>query len=373
MPRYLRHPVVPRSRRTTASRPSAFLQHEHHLLLMIYTAAIVLTIVPIVVAFSTLSSSSSSLIPVLVMNDTYRRRNIRTRHEHEHRQPQPLSANPLARVIHNRQWRRSCSFVLYASFRPNLADDTDEDDDDILFDNDPRDQWYSSSMTTTMIATQTALIPFGTVLATIAGIDLQFRDPTATTTSILQNTMIIPMEVWYGVLSTIPLILFAFVLDLIEEKVPALQEVSIATQRSVYNLLGGSYKPILSTVTAIILGIVAGIGEEILFRGVLQETLYQQWTNHNAFISITLSSVIFGLFHAVTPMYVLLATIASIYFGTLYLQFDTLLIPIICHSLYDIGALLYAHYTISRIPYPQLQELILGSDINDASSVTDVE
>jgi uncharacterized protein len=237
-----------------------------------------------------------------------------------------------------------------------------------LFERNPRDQWYVSNMATTMICTQAAFIPIGVVLATVVGIDLHFvqllRDP--------NNYML-----WiYGVLSTIPLVLFAVVLDTLEEKIPAIQEVSEAVLRSVYSLLGGSFKPLLAIVIAVALGTMAGVGEEILFRGILQETIYQQhWTtNYNTIISIGLSSIIFGLVHAVTPLYVVFATIASLYFGTLYtLCNGDLTIPILCHSLYDIGALLYAHHTISQLSFPKLQQLIIGGSETTTTSSANVE
>ena len=84
---------------------------------------------------------------------------------------------------------------------------------------------------------------------------------------------------------------------LVNKKIPAIQEVSEAVLRSVYSLLGGSFKPLLAVVIAVTLGIMAGVGEEILFRGILQESIYQQhWTtNYDSIISIVLSSIIFGL------------------------------------------------------------------------------
>jgi uncharacterized protein len=263
----------------------------------------------------------------------------------------------------------TASLVLLHSFFQDKNDlvtetnsiDDDSDDDDSSVVNDARDQWYTSSMTTTMVSTQAAFIPIGVVLATVIGIDLNFLQLRNYDSSLLL----------FGTLSTIPLIVFAIVLDIIEDQIPALQEVSEATLRSVYNLLGGSYKPVLATATAVVLGTVAGVGEEILFRGILQETIYQQhWTsNYNTIISIVISSIVFGLFHAVTPMYIVLATLASMYFGTLYaLCNGDLTIPILCHSIYDIGALLYAHYTISQLSFTKLQQLIVGEGSETSTS-----
>jgi hypothetical protein len=73
-----------------------------------------------------------------------------------------------------------------------------------------------------------------------------------------------------GLLWSLPLGLLAIALDLVEDKFPALQEVTKATQSSVLSLLGGTFKPVLGIATALALGAAAGIGEEMLFRGVLQ-------------------------------------------------------------------------------------------------------
>lgn len=150
----------------------------------------------------------------------------------------------------------------------------------------------------------------------------------------------------YGLLMTLPLGALAYVLDRIEEKVPALQDFTTATQRSVLALLGSTFKPGLGLFVAVSLGVAAGLGEELLFRGVLQ---YELLGRIGRFGSLGVSSVIFGLLHAVTPMYAFLATLASLYFGWLYLDTQNLLVPIVTHAVYDIGALLYAHWTVANL------------------------
>lgn len=53
---------------------------------------------------------------------------------------------------------------------------------------------------------------------------------------------------------TLPLGILAVVLDKFEDKIPALQEVTKATQRSVLALLGGKFKPVLGLIISIALG-----------------------------------------------------------------------------------------------------------------------
>lgn len=149
-----------------------------------------------------------------------------------------------------------------------------------------------------------------------------------------------------GVLLTLPLGLLAGALDLVEDKFPALQDVTKATQRSVLALLGGEFKPVIALVVSLALGCVAGLGEEMLFRGVIQ---YELASRIGTGVAVGLSSVVFGALHAVTPLYAILATLASVYFGAIYIWSSNLAVPIITHAFYDLVALLFAHWTVSRL------------------------
>ena len=167
-----------------------------------------------------------------------------------------------------------------------------------------------------------------------------------------------------GTLFAMPLGLFAAALDLVEDRFPALQDVTKATQRSVLALLGGTWKPRIAIVTALALGLVAGVGEEMLFRGILQ---YELGTRIGDLQAVGLSSVIFGALHAVTPLYAGLATVASVYFGFLYLMTGNLAVPIICHAVYDIGALMFAHWTVSKLTDSERKAIAAWDGPNNSS------
>ncbi len=83
-----------------------------------------------------------------------------------------------------------------------------------------------------------------------------------------------------------------------------------------------------------LLASLAGIGEEVLFRGFLMSWL-ESFAGH--WIALGLSSVAFGLVHAVTWVYTIFAAMAGLFFGWLYDATGerNLLVPIISHSLYD--------------------------------------
>jgi len=150
----------------------------------------------------------------------------------------------------------------------------------------------------------------------------------------------------YGILSTLPLFGLAYVLDFAEDSIPQLQDVTKATQRSVIALMGGTRKPLIALGISVLMGSAAGLGEEMLFRGILQTKLSE---NFGDIFALSSSAVIFGLLHAVTPLYAALAFVASLFFGELYLSSHNLAVPIVCHGLYDVGALLWAHYVVTKM------------------------
>ena len=170
-----------------------------------------------------------------------------------------------------------------------------------------------------------------------------------------------------GILWSVPLGALGVALDVVEDKFPALQDVTKATQSSVLSLLGGTFRPIVGTITALALGVAAGLGEEMLFRGVLQNELGIRLGSD--YLAVGIASIIFGALHAVTPLYAGLAGLASVYFGWLYLATGNLAIPIVTHAFYDWAALLYAHWTVANLNENEKQSLLewggLGGGVSD--------
>jgi uncharacterized protein len=238
-----------------------------------------------------------------------------------------------------------------------------------------KDLYYNPRSTALLIVGQSSVILIGIVLGWL------FRIPQygfMSSDVLPVNTLV--QNIQYGFVSTIPLGIFAIVLDQLESYLPALKEVGQVTQRTILSLMGNQYKPRTAFVISIVLGMIAGLGEELLFRGVIQNVLNHQLSSYVAsssflssiassfhivfpmfgsatpivldlsmIISIVLSSIIFGLLHYATTAYAILAMIASFYFGFLYvLSYSNLWIPIICHSIYDIIALYAAHYIVTK-------------------------
>jgi uncharacterized protein len=131
----------------------------------------------------------------------------------------------------------------------------------------------------------------------------------------------------YGSLGTIPL----FLLFLLLEQITAESVVTI--RRFLLDTLGPALHR-CDWADLFILAAIAGISEEVLFRGAIQSWMESSWGITAGLIG---SNILFGLVHAITPLYAVLATLVGIYLG-LSLDFGgerNLLTPIIIHGLYD--------------------------------------
>jgi membrane protease YdiL (CAAX protease family) len=76
---------------------------------------------------------------------------------------------------------------------------------------------------------------------------------------------------------------------------------------------------------AVLFGLLAGIPEEILFRGALQPTL-----------GLLLTSILFGALHAITPAYFVYATAAGAMLGVLADWSGALWMPVTAHAVIDL-------------------------------------
>jgi hypothetical protein len=86
------------------------------------------------------------------------------------------------------------------------------------------------------------------------------------------------------------------------------------------------------------ISLAAGLGEEMLFRGLLQGLFGRWW---GPWPGILAASVLFGLLHFITPTYALLAGIIGLYLGWLQQTTGNLLAVVVTHSLYDFVALVW--------------------------------
>jgi membrane protease YdiL (CAAX protease family) len=109
----------------------------------------------------------------------------------------------------------------------------------------------------------------------------------------------------------------------------------------------------------LIVAILAGAGEEILFRGLLQGGV-SAWLElyvaaHLAtVIGLAVASLLFGLMHHITRMYATICVLVGLYLGGLWILTGNLLTAIIVHALYDFLALLYLLRGSRDVPAPPL-------------------
>jgi membrane protease YdiL (CAAX protease family) len=91
-----------------------------------------------------------------------------------------------------------------------------------------------------------------------------------------------------------------------------------------------------------VISVLAGVGEEMLFRGVIQEAVAGRLDGPlGVAVALVLASLLFGLAHAITPSYAVLAGLVGLYLGGLWIATGNLLVPITAHAVYDFLALVY--------------------------------
>lgn len=96
---------------------------------------------------------------------------------------------------------------------------------------------------------------------------------------------------------------------------------------------------------------LAGVGEELLFRGFLQTWLASHFT---IMWAILVTSIIFGLLHYLSHAYFISVILMSIAFGVAYDITDSLLMVMVWHGVYDFIAL------VVLVKYPDLVGIGLG-------------
>ena len=109
--------------------------------------------------------------------------------------------------------------------------------------------------------------------------------------------------------------------------------------RQIVQILDETVLPLFRTCRLMelaVLAAMAGLGEEMLFRGVVQAaTANAVGPPRGPWLGLAVSAVTFGLLHAVTPLYCLLAGLIGIYLGGIWLATGNLLTPILAHGVYD--------------------------------------
>ena len=114
--------------------------------------------------------------------------------------------------------------------------------------------------------------------------------------------------------------------------------------------LAGSVEEVLeplllnSPARLALVAVLAGLGEEALFRGVLQSAVAAAAGPGPGLLA---AALLFGAAHFVSRAYAVLATLFGLYLGGLYLWSGNLLVPAVAHAAYDFVLLLYLRRRVS--------------------------
>jgi membrane protease YdiL (CAAX protease family) len=138
-----------------------------------------------------------------------------------------------------------------------------------------------------------------------------------------------------GLIAVLPMLAGLFLID--RYPVGPLRELKEFVDRHVVPLFQNT-----SVVQLALIALVAGIGEELLFRGLVQHAL-SEWIGppRGVWIGLAVASVIFGVCHWLTRTYAVLAGLIGIYLGLLLVLSGSVLAPMVAHGVYDFVALIY--------------------------------
>jgi membrane protease YdiL (CAAX protease family) len=134
-----------------------------------------------------------------------------------------------------------------------------------------------------------------------------------------------------GLLSCIPLLSALYLVD----------RSDWAPISRLRRLMDEQVRPIFANCKGVdlaLIALVAGVGEELFFRGWLQTVLV---TRFDVWVGILAASLIFGLSHYLSTGYAVYAFLTGIYLGVIFQASENLYIAMLIHALYDFIAMVY--------------------------------
>jgi membrane protease YdiL (CAAX protease family) len=144
----------------------------------------------------------------------------------------------------------------------------------------------------------------------------------------------------WGTAAALPV--FGYFLWSLRSRLPALVKI----RRVMVDFLGPHLRE-MRVWQVLVLSVLAGWGEETLFRGVLQEGLRVWLGTVGACVAASLA---FGAAHWLTRGYAVVTAIMGAYLGLLYEVHGGLLAPAVCHAVYDFAALLWLQKELRKPP-----------------------
>lgn len=135
-----------------------------------------------------------------------------------------------------------------------------------------------------------------------------------------------------GAMAAVPLVLI-FLLLTFRWPLGPLRQVKTFCEEEFIPSLGGS-----SWSDMALIALSAGVGEEMLFRGVLQSSL-GAWLGIGW--GLVIASLLFGLLHPISIPYIVVTAVVGLFLGGAFLLTGNLLMVIVTHSLYDFALMSY--------------------------------
>ncbi|MGY8769192.1 MAG: CPBP family intramembrane glutamic endopeptidase [Pirellulales bacterium] len=207
-------------------------------------------------------------------------------------------------------------------------DDQDDNDYPEIESNDPRQ--ISERFVQTAVIFEGLLVVVAIFLGWVSQTTI-WVSPSSDTASLLE----IAKAISWGGIATVPMVLLLHFLE--HEDNHLFTDLRQLMQSQIVPLFCKA-----SIWELAVIALAAGVGEEALFRGLLQPWFIALiGSGSSPMFGILLASILFGLVHYVTMEYAILATVMGLYFGLLFWMSGDLIVPITVHFLYDWYALVY--------------------------------
>ena len=140
-----------------------------------------------------------------------------------------------------------------------------------------------------------------------------------------------PFAVAFGVLGTFPMFLLCYLVYKLPGK-------AIEFTRRFMKTMYHDFVRHCSVMQLLLVAMMSGIGEELLFRGILQTTI-THWCGgetRGLVLAIVITSILFGLAHPISKLYVFLCFVIGLYLGAVFVwSGNNLIAPILLHAIYN--------------------------------------